>query len=61
MGESERHSDYRRRRNRISLGSEGNALVGLFTINVIFFLTLITIRLVYYFFQEGRILSTHRL
>ena len=51
MGESERHSEFKRRRNRITLGSEGNALVGLFTMNVIFFLILITIRLIYYFFQ----------
>jgi membrane associated rhomboid family serine protease len=53
MGESERHSEFKRRRNRITLGSEGNALVGLFTLNVIFFLILITIRLIYYFFQGG--------
>ena len=53
MGESERYRDYRRSRNRITLGNDGNALVGLFTINVIFFLVLVTIRVVYYFFQNG--------
>ncbi len=53
MGESDRYSDYQRPRKRLSLGSDGNALVGLFTINVIFFLLLITIRVVYNFFQTG--------
>jgi len=51
MGESERYPDYKRSRNRISLGSDGNALVALFSINVIFFLLLITIRVIYFFFQ----------
>ena len=53
MGESERYPEYKRPRNRITLGSDGNALVALFTINVIFFLLLITIQVVYYFFQSG--------
>ena len=38
MGESERYPEYKRPRNRLTLGSDGNALVALFTINVIFFL-----------------------
>lgn len=53
MGETDRHSEYKRPRNRLTLGSDGNALVGLFTINVIFFLLLITIRVVYFFFQAN--------
>ena len=53
MGESERYPEYKRPRNRITLGSDGNALVTLFTINVIFFLLLITIQVVYHFFQTG--------
>lgn len=53
MGESDRYSDYQRPRRRLTLGSDGNALVGLFTINVIFFLLLITIKVVYNFFQTG--------
>jgi membrane associated rhomboid family serine protease len=53
MGESERYPDYKRSRNRISLGSDGNALVALFSINVIFFLLLITVRVIYFFFQSG--------
>jgi len=51
MGETERYPEYRRPRNRLTLGSDGNALVALFTINVIFFLLLITIQVVYFFFQ----------
>lgn len=53
MGESDRYPEYKRPRNRLTLGSDGNALVALFTINVIFFLLLITIQVVYYFFQSG--------
>jgi len=53
MGETDRYSDYKRPRNRLTLGSDGNALVALFTINVIFFLSLITIQVVYFFFQAN--------
>lgn len=51
MGETERYPEYRRPKNRLTLGSDGNALVALFTINVIFFLLLITIQVIYFFFQ----------
>jgi len=54
MGETDRYSDYKRPRNRLTLGSDGNALVALFTINVIFFLLLITIQVVYFFFQANQ-------
>jgi membrane associated rhomboid family serine protease len=54
MGESDRYSEYKRPRNRLTLGSDGNALVALFTINVIFFLLLITIQVVYFFFQASQ-------
>ncbi len=53
MGEADRYPEYKRPRYRLTLGSDGNALVSLFTINVIFFLLLITIQVVYYFFQSG--------
>ncbi len=53
MGEAERYPEYKRPRKRLTLGSDGNALVALFTINVIFFLLLITIQVVYYFFQAN--------
>ncbi len=53
MGESERYPEFRRPRNRLTLGSDGNALVALFTINVIFFLLLITIQVIYSFFQAN--------
>ncbi|MEO6547436.1 MAG: rhomboid family intramembrane serine protease [Ferruginibacter sp.] len=52
MGESERFPEYRRPGRRLTLGSDGNALVALFSINVIFFLLLITIKVVYFFFQS---------
>jgi membrane associated rhomboid family serine protease len=53
MGESDRYPEYKRPRKRLTLGSDGNALVALFTINVIFFLLLITIQVVYFFFQSN--------
>jgi len=54
MGETDRYPEYRRPKNRLTLGSDGNALVALFTINVIFFLLLITIQVVYFFFQASQ-------
>lgn len=53
MGEADRYPEYKRPRNRLTLGSDGNALVALFTFNVIFFLLLITIQVVYFFFQAN--------
>jgi membrane associated rhomboid family serine protease len=53
MGETDRYSEYKRPKNRLTLGSDGNALVALFTINAIFFLLLITIKVVYFFFQAS--------
>lgn len=54
MGESDRFSDYQRPRRRLSLGDDGNALVGLVTINIIFFLLLMVIQVVYFFFQADK-------
>ncbi|MCW3089218.1 MAG: rhomboid family intrarane serine protease [Ferruginibacter sp.] len=54
MGEAERYPEYRRPGRRLTLGSDGNALVALFSINVIFFLLLITIQVVYFFFQSDQ-------
>ncbi|MBI3883163.1 MAG: rhomboid family intramembrane serine protease [Sphingobacteriales bacterium] len=55
MGESDRYNDYQiPKRKKFTLGEDGNALVGLFTLNVIFFLSLFTIEVVYYFFQANK-------
>jgi len=51
MGESDRYSDYRLPRRRFTLGDDNNALVGLVTINIVFFLLLMVIQVVYFFFQ----------
>lgn len=55
MGESERYHEYKRPRPkfRIPMGQDGNALVALFTLNVIFFLLLLTLQVGYYFVQES--------
>ncbi len=53
MGESDRYSDFRKPRRRISLGQDGNALMGLFTINITFFLLLLTLKVTYFFFQKN--------
>jgi len=58
MGESDRYSDYRRQRRRMTLGQDGNSLMALFTINVIFFLLLLTIQVTYFFFQTSESLFT---
>jgi membrane associated rhomboid family serine protease len=52
MGESDRYSDFKPPRRRITLGQDGNALMGLFTINIIFFLLLLTIKVSYFYFQK---------
>ncbi len=44
MGESDRYTDYRIKKQRFTLGNPDNALMWLFAINVIFFLILQTIR-----------------
>ncbi len=53
MGESDRYSDFRQPRKRITLGQDGNALMALLTINIIFFLLLLTLKVTYFFFQKG--------
>jgi membrane associated rhomboid family serine protease len=53
MGESERFSEFRQPRRRITPGQDGNALMALLTINIIFFILLLTIKVIYYFFQKG--------
>jgi membrane associated rhomboid family serine protease len=52
MGEIDRYSEYQKPRRRLTLGDDGNALVGLVTINIIFFLLLLVIQVVYFFFQS---------
>lgn len=56
MGESDRYSDYQRPKRRITLGQDGNALVALITINIIFFVLLLTVQVVYNYFQADNVL-----
>ncbi|MBL0356683.1 MAG: rhomboid family intramembrane serine protease [Chitinophagaceae bacterium] len=53
MGESDRYQDYRRPGRRFTLGDDNNALVGLVTINIIFFLLLMVIKVIYFFVQAS--------
>lgn len=53
MGEADRYSEYKKlKRNKFSLGQDGNALVALFTLNVIFFLILLMAQVVYFFYEQ---------
>ncbi len=53
MGESDRFHEYKKiKRYRFTLGQDGNALTGLFTLNVIFFLILLTLQVAYFFYQQ---------
>lgn len=53
MGESDRYQEYKKlKKTRFSLGQDGNALMALFTINVIFFLVLLTVQVAYFFYQQ---------
>ncbi|MEO5781947.1 MAG: rhomboid family intramembrane serine protease [Ginsengibacter sp.] len=50
MGESERYLGYRKR--KISFGADGNALMILISINVIFFITVWFLQIIYYITQS---------
>ena len=53
MGESDRYHEYKKiKRRSFTLGQDGNALVALFTLNVIFFLILLTAQVAYFFYQQ---------
>ncbi len=52
MGESDRYQEYRVKKQRFTLGQDGNALMGLFVLNVIFFLVLLTIKVAFSFYQR---------
>lgn len=47
MGEADRYMDYKRPRRRFTLGDDNNALVALVTINIIFYITLLVIEVIY--------------
>jgi len=57
MGESDRYMDYRqqRARRRFTLGQDGNAVVALFALNVIFFLVLLVIKVGYNYSQKANL------
>ncbi len=47
MGEADRYMDYKQPRKRFTLGDDNNALVGLVTINIIFYILLLVIEVIY--------------
>src|SRR5689334_14187139 len=53
MGEADRHSEYKKVKQRFTLGYDGNAITALFVLNVIFFLLLLLIKVAYFFYNEG--------
>lgn len=53
MGEADRFKGYRRPKRKFSLGEDGNALTGLFTLNAVFFLVILTLQVVYNFMQAS--------
>jgi membrane associated rhomboid family serine protease len=53
MGEADRYPEYKKApRRRFSLGSDSNAVMNLFILNVIFFLLLLLVQVTYFFYQE---------
>ncbi|RYF90426.1 MAG: rhomboid family intramembrane serine protease, partial [Chitinophagaceae bacterium] len=52
MGETDRYGEYKKPKKGILLGHDGNALVSLFALNIIFFLLLVLIEVVYAFMQQ---------
>ena len=51
MGELDRAGEFKRRKPNLTLGQENNALMGLFTLNAIFFLLLFVLQLSFSFSQ----------
>lgn len=47
MGEADRYMDYKQPKRRFTLGDDNNALVGLITINIIFFILFLVIEAIY--------------
>ncbi len=54
MGESDRYIEYKPSRSKFTLGFSGNALVQLISINIIVFIGLRTIQLIFFFFQSSQ-------
>jgi membrane associated rhomboid family serine protease len=52
MGETDRYGEYKKPKKGILLGHDGNALVALFAINIIFFLLLMLIQVAYFYTQK---------
>ncbi|HML58145.1 MAG TPA: rhomboid family intramembrane serine protease [Ferruginibacter sp.] len=52
MGETDRYSDYRRKRSRMPLVYENGELISLLVIHVVVFMLMVTIRLMYTFTPE---------
>jgi membrane associated rhomboid family serine protease len=52
MGEADRYQEYRKPKNRLGLGDDNNALVALFTINIVFFLIMMVIQVGFYYSQK---------
>lgn len=49
MGESDRYGEYSKPKKSLLFGQDGNALMGLFSINIIFFLVLMFIKVGFFF------------
>ncbi len=54
MGEADRYMDYKQPRKRFTLGDDNNALVALVTINIIVFILLLVIEVVYGNFEGSK-------
>ena len=53
MGESDRYQEYKHLRKKgFLLGSDNNALMALFILNSIFFMILLTMQVVYFFYEQ---------
>ena len=54
MGEADRYLEYPRSKRRITLGADNNALMALLALNIIFFLLLLTIKVICYYFESDK-------
>lgn len=53
MGESDRYQEFKGvKKQRFTLGQDGNALMWLFIMNVVFLLVLLTVQAAYFFYEK---------
>jgi membrane associated rhomboid family serine protease len=51
MGESDRYIEYKNKKQRFTLGQQDNAIVNLIVVNIVVFMLLLVMQVIYYLFE----------